>query len=297
VLFAQLLTIVVLFIYERFIKKKITILTAEGGTNLLYSMMIGQLVALLIYGPNLITAIIFKYISWKGAGDIVSFGTLGHLFTGRPSTFFGILFTILIIFALVDLWNSRKGVLVLYFISLVILPFIIARLLVKAAFARYFIYSIPFLIAYLTHGMMVIARKQRSYVFLSLVLLFIVIQLPYLAFYFRHCKSGVQDFRSLGQLIDRQAAKDDIVYSIGLGFNQPQYYIKRYRLEFPDAQEFFSQVDSARHRIWLIVTFPEFIYRGPEESRMLSFARKNFRLAGYFPGLETDLFLYVNKPD
>jgi len=145
--------------------------------------------------------------------------------------------------------------------------------------------------------MMAIARKQRSYVFLSLVLLFVAIQSPYLAFYFRHYKSGVQDFRSLGQLIDRQAAKDDIVYSIGLGFNQPQYYIKRYRLEFPDAQEFFSQVDSTRHRIWLIVTFPEFIYRGPQESRMLSFARKNFRLAGYFPGLETDLFLYVNKPD
>jgi len=295
VLLAQFLTIIILFIFERLVRKKVIILRAAVGSNLLYSLVIGQLVALVIYGPNFIPAVILKYLSWKGTGQIISFGSVGRLLTGSQNGFLGLVFSILIILSLIDLWGTPTRVLSLYFILLVVFPFAIVKIFLKGAQINYFIYTLPFLIIYLIHGIMVIARKKSFIILLCFFLLFIVLQSPPLVSYFSNYKAGLQDCRSAGQMIDRLASREDSVYAIGLGAGTIQYYIKKHKLKYLDPEVFFKQVATGRGRVWLVVTFPEYLYRQPEILRVHEFAKKNLRLLGYFPAAETDILVYVNR--
>jgi hypothetical protein len=147
--------------------------------------------------------------------------------------------------------------------------------------------------------MVIFARRFRTsfrYVILSaLIITFISIQLPALLFYYQHYKSGAEDYRAVGQLIDKFAKKEDIICSIGIGDRCPQYYIKKHQVKHLNEHEFFREVELGKSRIWLVVTYPDFLHLYQESRSIYELARKRLKLVGYFPGAFSDLLVYVNR--
>lgn len=299
VLLAQYLTVLSIFIIERVFYKRANTLKDYLACNILYAIVISLLIALIIYGPGLIPSFIKKYLFWKGAGETVSLGILGSLLTGTPSNLYGSFLIALIILGLLELWKSRQKEFFILFLFLVILPLIFIRISCQGAFSRYFIYMLPFLLIMLAQGVVVLTKKfskpLRIFIALLLFMTFIAIQLPELSFYYQHRKSGIQDYRSMGQFIDRLAKKEDIVYAIGIGSDEAQYYIKKNQVQYCDEEIFFKNLKSGNNKIWLIVTFPELTHLYIQALRIRESAKANMKLLGYFPAISSELIVYVNK--
>jgi len=299
VLLAQYLTILTIFLVERLTRKKAIGLRGYGS-GLLTVMVTAVLTACIIYGPSFIPAVIKKYLFWKGIGEPISLKFVGHFFVGAATTnLWGFIFTALVLYSLVDLWRKQNKILAIYLIFLVGLPLVIVRIICKASQINYFIYALPFLLIALAHSMVIFARRFSTffrYIILSaLVITFISIQLPALLFYYQHYKAGAEDYRAVGQLIDKLAKKEDIICSIGIGNEHPQYYIKKHEVRYLNELEFSRQVELGKSRIWLVVTYPDFLHLYQESRSIYELARKRLKLVGYFPGAFSDLLVYVNR--
>jgi len=300
VLFAQFFTTVSVLAAQRSTRNKNAyILTARTVSNLFAAMVIGLFLAFLIYGPEFIAAFLHKYIGWKGAGEAVSLKAVSYLFTGSQMIGLGIGFAAAILFSLLNLWQKRKFILVIYCIFLLIFPFLIVKIICKNAFTRYFIYSLPFLMILLAHVMVIFSDKFSCFgkriILTALILTFILLQVPALAHYYRNYQAGLEDHRRVGRLIDKLAGDDDIISAIGLSNRQAQYYIKKHQVIYLSDKELNRQLESSGRRLWLIVTFPDFLYLYPETLRTHKIARERLKLIGHFPSFHSEIILYVSK--
>jgi uncharacterized membrane protein len=300
VLFAQFFTTISIVALKRSARNKNAyILTASTASNLFAAMVSGLLLTFLIYGPEFTTAFLHKYIGWKGAGEAVSLKAVSYLFTGNQIIGLGIGFSVLILFSLLNLWQNRRFILVIYCIFLFIFPFLMVKIICKNAFTRYFIYSLPFLMILLAHIMVIVSDKFSYFgkwiILTVFILTFTVLQAPALAHYYRNYQAGLEDHRRVGRLIDKLAGDDEIVSAIGLSNQQAQYYIKKHRVIYLSDQELRRQLESSDRRVWLIVTFPDFLYLYPEALRTHKLARERLKLIGHFPSAYSDIILYVSK--
>jgi hypothetical protein len=183
---------------------------------------------------------------------------------------------------------------------LLLLPFLIVKIICRNAFTRYFIYSLPFLMILLAHVMVILSDKFSRFgkriILTTLILTFILLQAPALAHYYRNHQAGLEDYRRVGRLIDKLAEKDDIVCAIGLANRQAQYYIKNHQVIYLSDKELSGYLDSSSHRrLWLIVTFPDFLYLYPETLRTHKIAQERLKLIGYFPSSYSEIILYTSK--
>ncbi len=296
VLFAQYLTLLSAPALERITGKNIV----EKGNirHTIEAITWGILIAVLLYGPKLIPAIIVKYAVWRDAGDIQNFfHIIGELLAGSRNSIYIFIFLAVMFFSLIDWWRNKKEVLAIYFIGLT-LPLIIVKLICKATFPRYFIYLLPIWLIAVTHGFRIISEKcslsLRPVVISLLVVMFASFQLPATMRYFQYYKKGLQDNRSAGEFIDAAAGVNDRVTAIGLGKMAADHYIKKHKLVyFKNEEELSRQLETGGQRVWCVVAFPT-AHNATTEA-MYKVVRKKCRLAAHFPGMFADISVYESN--
>jgi mannosyltransferase len=293
---AQYLTILTFFIMERVVRKKIVILNNYIGRRLITAMLIGSISAFAIYGPYVVKGLIKEYVGWAGRGDVISFKTIGELLTGNAVNTYGILFAILFLFGLLDLTKAKNEILVTY-IAFLVLPLIIIKIMWGRVIVRYFMFLLPFLIIGIVHGIVVLAKRfnrpLRIVVLLVSILIFTAIQLPAFVSLYSHHKSGKQDYRSAGELIDKFAKQGDAVCAMGIGHHGVQYYIMRHKVKLFDKDKFYDLISSKDVTTWLVVTFSECLNAQPGAEAVFKVAKEKFKLVGYFSG-GSDILVYRN---
>ncbi len=296
VLFAQYLTLFSIPVVEKITGRKI--LEKGNIRHTINALTWGILIALLLYGPQLLPAIILKYAEWRDAGEIKNFfDMIGVLLTGSRNVIYIFIFPAIMLFSLIDWWRNKKEVLLIYFIGLT-LPLIIVKLICKVTFPRYFIYLLPIWLIATTHGFKIISEKLRlslrPAVLSLLVVIFASFQVPATIHYFQYYKKGMQDNRSAGKFIDIAAGANDLVTSIGLGHKATPYYIKKHKVEFfKNEEELGRQLETGRQRTWCVVAFPT-AHNATTEA-MYKIVKEKSRLVAYFSGMTADISVYVNN--
>jgi len=296
VILAQYFTVLFAFIVEKYFLKKTPVLRINQYINLIINLILGVLIAFFIYGPNFISAVISKYITWKGIGELVSFSLIANLFMGKSDNLWGVFFSLFMLFSLIDFWKNKRRIILLYFLFLILIPLIIVRIICKNAPSYYFIYTLPFLLILFSHSIFLFKKIfvgiLQHFIFIFLVSIYLILQVSSLEFYYSYYKRGYQDFRSVGELIDKYAKNEDIIYAIGIGKQASQYYIKKYKVNFRIEEDKFIEQINSNNRIWLIVTFPEHINNKYQpDFNIYEIAKKKLKLWGYFPGMGSDLIV------
>jgi len=300
VIFAQCLTVVFLFLMGKYFKmNKLT--DADTITNLLLTMITGLFIGLFIYGPNFLFALFDKYTKWVSTGDPVSLNLFSYLLIGRIDFMLSLFFIFFMTVALGNMYIRKRVVIFLYFIFILIVPYIILMVICKRIFYRYIIYMLPFMIIILADGILVLVNflksKWKKFILFIFVITFIILQIPALRRYYFYRFSGRQDYRSVGKMIDNYADRGDFVYGIGGNAGWLQYYIKKHQLIYNfDREQLIHQIEEGKNNIWLVVSYPEYIISIPEDFMVYKIARLKLKLVGYFPARESAFIVYTNKP-
>jgi hypothetical protein len=303
VIFSQFGVVFIFWLQEIITQRKKSFIEPAAARTVIRGLVCGCTLMLLVNGPYFFKAVLLKYLGYKGGGDDAGFAIILVLLTGgRNLGLPAALFLAFCVLGLFALWRRGKKNFVLYFIFLLFVPLALIKIAFSRAMVRFFLYALPLLLLSCAYGIYTIAQK-RWVIVGTLIVVFVIIQVPALTLHFQYRQAGAQNYRSAAALIDRLAGDKDTVYAIGIGASGASYYLKKHKVTIIKTKKQEKDFLPEEQKIWLIVTYPEYIYRlyfpysEISEAKIYNTARNKMRLAATFHGQESDIYIYTSvKP-
>jgi hypothetical protein len=249
--------------------------TPRALRNAVVSLFCAGAMTLLIYSP--ILPVFFQNL---GKVRLVSINRLPFviklfddcLFPGITSTLGGVTYGALLCAGMYFTFRKDRAL----FLYLAVLFFIPLSLYLLAnprfVFERYFIFSLPFVLLVMSHGIAVLAGRLRplfrSTMVIALIAMLCYLQYPAIA---KTLHQDRQNYREAVRCVENEVnGRDaDLVFSLGYAGEHFRYYAREVTIHTPETLSELSELMEGKEHIWCLTTawLPEI--RPPYEDEAL----------------------------